>query len=164
MGGRTGGSGPGGPAVSWGGALFPRPPLPRESRTLVQALAWVPCSPRRRRAALAGWGGGGGGPAGLGAAVWVSGQWLVGCGAVGPPSRSLPPRSLQREVARAPPSRCTVGGACVGGPGSARGGRPAALSPPNRPAPAVWAVTCVAACVGVGAAAVAGFAGGSASG
>ena len=46
-----------------------------------------------------------------------------------------------------------------------QGGRPAALSPPpHSPAPAVWAVTCVTACVGVGAAAVAGFAGGSASG
>ena len=53
-GGRPGGSGPGGPAVGWGGALFPRPPLPSDSRTLVQALAWLPCSPRRRRAALAG--------------------------------------------------------------------------------------------------------------
>ena len=45
-----------------------------------------------------------------------------------------------------------------------RGGRPAALSPPHSLAPIVWAVTCVAACVGVGAAAVADFAGGSASG
>ena len=100
----------------------------------------------------------------LGAAVRGSGQRLVGCGAVGPPSRSLSPPSLPREVARAPPSRCTMGGAWVGGPGSAGGGRPAAPSPPHSLAPVVCAVTCVAACAGVGAVAVAGFAGGSASG
>ena len=68
----------------------------------------------------------------------------------------------------------TAGGAslsvvlfCGGGVGRGawlcRGGRPAALPPSHSPAPVVWAVTCVAACVGVGAAAVAGFAGGSAS-
>ena len=45
---------PRGPAVGWGVALFPRPSLPCESRILVQALAGVPCPPRRRRAALAG--------------------------------------------------------------------------------------------------------------
>ena len=100
----------------------------------------------------------------LGAAVWVSNQRLVGCGAVGTPSRSLLSPSLPREVARAPPSRCTVGGAWVRGPGSAGGGAPRHCPPPHSPAPAVWAVTCVAACVGVGAAAVMGFAGGSASG
>ena len=55
-GGPPGSSGHGGPAVGWGVALFPRPSLPCESRTLVQALAGVPCSPRRRCAALAGWG------------------------------------------------------------------------------------------------------------
>ena len=86
----------------------------------MQALVWVACSPRRRRAVLAGWGGGG--RLVLGPALWVSGQRLVGCGAVGPPSRSLPPLSLPREVARAPLSRCTVWGARVGGPGSAGGG------------------------------------------
>ena len=45
-----------------------------------------------------------------GAAVRVSGQRLAGCGAVGSPPRSLPPPSLPREVARAPPSRRIVGG------------------------------------------------------
>ena len=38
------------------GPLFSRSPLPCESRTLVQAPSWAPCSPCRRRAALAGWG------------------------------------------------------------------------------------------------------------
>ena len=134
---QPGGSGPGGPAADRGDALFPCPPLPFESGTLVQALTGVPCSPHRRRAAPAG-GGGGGGPVGAGPAARVSGQLLVGCGAVGPPSHWLPPPPLPREVARAPPSRCTVGGAWVGGPGSVRGGRPAALSPSHSPAPAVW--------------------------
>ena len=97
----------------------------------------------------------------LGAAVNVSGQ---GCGVVGSPPRSLSLPSLPWEVARAPPSRRIVGGAWVGGPGSARGGRPTALSPPHSLAPIVWDVTCAAACVGAGAVALAGFAGGSASG
>ena len=69
----------------------------------------------------------------LGAAVRVSSQRLAGCGAVGPPLRSLPPPSLPREVARAPLSRCTVGGAWVGGPGSARGGAPRHHPPPTLP-------------------------------
>ena len=60
-----------------------------------------------------------------GAAFRVSGQRLVGRGAVGPPSRSVPPSPLSLEVARALSSRCTVGGAWVGG------GHPAALSPPT---------------------------------
>ena len=51
-----------------------------------------------------------------GAAVMVSGQRLAGCGAAGSPPRSLSPPSLPREVARAPASRRTVGGAWVGGP------------------------------------------------
>ena len=89
-----------------------------------------------------------------GAAVRVSGQRLTGCGAVGSPPRSLPPPSLPREVARAPPSRRIVGGAWVGGP----------RSPPHSLVSAVCAVTCAAACVGAGAVAVAGCAGGSASG
>ena len=75
----------------------------------------------------------------LGAAARVSGQRLVGCGAVGLPSRSLPPSSLPQEVTRAPPLRCTVGGALVGGPGSAGGGRPAALSASHSFAPIAWA-------------------------
>ena len=93
------------------------------------------------------WGGGGEGWWVLGAAVRVSGQRLVGCGAVGPPSCSLSPPSRPQEVARAPPSRCTVGGALVGGPGSAGGGAPrhchplTLSSPSSGPSPAsplVW--------------------------
>ena len=45
-----------------------------------------------------------------GAALRVSGQRLAGCGAVGSPPRSLSPHYFPREVARAPPSRCIVGG------------------------------------------------------
>ena len=105
----------------------------------------------------------------------VAWRWLAGGGregqrsavsglrGSGPPLRSLSPPSLPREVARASPSRCIVGGAWAGGmapPGGASRG----TVPPQSPAPVVWAVTCVAACVGVGAAAVAGFAGGSTSG
>ena len=84
-----------------------------------------------------------------GAAVRVSSQRLASCGAVGSPPRSLSPPSLPREVARAPSSRRTVGGAWVGGPSF----------PPHFLASAVWA-----ACVGAGAVAAAGCAGGSASG
>ena len=73
----------------------------------------------------------------LRAAVRVSSQRLVGCGAVGLPSRLLPPSSLPQEVARAPLLRCTVGGAWVGGPGSAGGGVPLHCPPPthSRPSP-----------------------------
>ena len=73
----------------------------------------------------------------LGAAVRVSGQWLAGCGAVGLPSRSLPPSSLPLEAARAPPPRRTVRGVWVGGPGSAGGGVPrhCPLPTPSRPSP-----------------------------
>ena len=46
-----------------------------------------------------------------GAAVRISGQRLAGCGAVGSPPRSLSPPSLPQEVARAPLSHRTVGGA-----------------------------------------------------
>ena len=63
------------------------------------------------------------------------------------------------------PSVTLYGGGGVGrGARLRRGGRPPALSPRHSLAPVVWAVTCAAACVGVGAVAVAGFAGGSASG
>ena len=89
-----------------------------------------------------------------GAAVRVSGQRLAGCGAVGFPPLSLPLPSLPREVARAPSSRRSVGGAWVGG----------RSPPPLFLASAVRAVTCAAACVGAGAVAAAGCAGGSASG
>ena len=83
----------------------------------------------------------------LGAAVRVSAQRLVGCGAVGPPSRSLSPPSLPQEVARAPPSGCIVGGAWVGAPGSAGGGVPRHCPPstlsrpssgPSPASPLVW--------------------------
>ena len=60
-GGRPGGTGPGGPAADWGGALFSRPPLPFKCRTVVQALARAPRFPHCRRAVPAGRGGGGGG-------------------------------------------------------------------------------------------------------
>ena len=67
----------------------------------------------------------------------VSGQRLAGCGAVGPPPRSLSPPSLPREVARAPLSRRIVEGAWVGDPAP-----PPTLSrPPSWPSPAlplVW--------------------------
>ena len=90
----------------------------------------------------------------LGAAVRGSGQRLAGCGAVGSPPRSLSPPSLPRELARAPPSRRIVGGRGSGGP----------APPPHSLASAVWAVTCAAARVVAGAVALAGCAGGSASG
>ena len=67
----------------------------------------------------------------LGAPLRVSGQRLVGCGAVGSPPRSLSPPSLPREVARAPPSRRIVGGVRVGGPGFAGGGVPQHCPPPT---------------------------------
>ena len=73
----------------------------------------------------------------LGAAVLVSGQRLAGCGAVGFPSRSLPPSSLPLDVARAPSPRRIVGGVWVGGPGSAGGESPrhCPLPTPSRPSP-----------------------------
>ena len=118
--------------------------------------------------APAGLGGGGEGRWALGAAVWVSGLWLVGYGAVGPLSHSLSPPSFPREVARAPPSRGTVGGRGSGGPAppgrAPRGTAPLPLSRARRLGRRGVAVTPVAACVGVGVVAVAGSAGGSASG
>ena len=165
-GGRPGGSGPGGPAADWGGASFPHPPPPFGCQTLVQALAWAPCSPCCRCACACA--GGGGGRRVLGAAVRVSGQRLAGCGAVGLPWRSLPPSSLPLEVARAPPPRRTVGGVWVGGPGSAGGASRGTVPSPSPRAHRLGrqgaAVTCAVVCVGAGAAAVAGSAGGSASG
>ena len=73
----------------------------------------------------------------LGAAVRVSGQRLAGCGAVGLPSRSLPPPSHPLEVARAPPPRRTVGGVWVGGLALAGGGvlRHCPLPTPSRSSP-----------------------------
>ena len=73
----------------------------------------------------------------LGAVVEVSGQRLAGCGAVGLLLRSVPPSSLQLEVARAPLPYCTAGGLWVGGHGSPWGGVPrhCPLSPPPCPSP-----------------------------
>ena len=71
----------------------------------------------------------------LGATVRVSSQRLVGCGAVGPPSHSLPPSSLPQEVA---PLRRAVpwGGRGSGGPappgGASRGTVPIPLSRAHR--------------------------------
>ena len=141
-GGGHGGPGPGGQPSAAGSHPSPAPlylePDPRAG------LRWGPASPLPSSR-------GAGRP---GAAVRVSGQRLAGCGAAGSPPRSLSPPSLPREVARAPASRRTVGGAWVGGPSS----------PPDFLASAVWAVTCAAACVGAAAVAAAGCAGGSASG
>ena len=129
------------PAIGWGVAPFPRPPLELDPRA---GPRWGLSSPRLSSR-------GAGRPV---AAVRVSGQRLAGCGAAGSPPRSLSPPSLPREVARSPASCRTVGG------GVGRG----AQLPPHFLASAVWAVTCAAACVGAGAVAAAGCAGGSASG
>ena len=95
---------PQGPAIGWGVAPFPDPlylePDPHAGP------CWGPLSPPPSSR----------GAGRLGAAVRVSGQRLSGCGAVGSPPRSLSLPSLPREVARAPSSRRTVGGAWVGGP------------------------------------------------
>ena len=141
-GGRPGGPGPGGQPSAGGSHSSPAPLYPEPDPRA--GPRWGPLSPPPSRR-------GAGRP---GAAVRVSGQRLAGCGAVGSPPRSLSPPSLPREVARAPPSHRSVGGAWVGGPSS----------PPHSLASAIWAVTCAAACVGAGAVAVAGCAGGSASG
>ena len=141
-GGQHGGPGPGGQPSAGGSHPSPAP-LYLEPDTRA-GPRWGPSSPRPSSR-------GAGRP---GAAVRVSSQRLAGCGAAGSPPRSLSPPSLPREVARAPSSRRTVGGAWVGGPSS----------PPHFLASAVWAVTCAAACVGAGAVAAAGCAGGSASG
>ena len=141
-GGWPGGPGPGG-QPSAGGLHFSPAPLYLEPDTRA-GPRWGPLSPPPSPRG-AGW---------RGAAVRVSGQRLAGCGAVGSPPRSLSLPSLPREVARAPPPSRIVGGAWVGGPSS----------PPHSLPSAVWAVTCAAACVGAGAVALAGCAGGSASG
>ena len=131
-----------GTAVGWRVALFPRPPLPRVGPSCRPSLGpYFPLAVAARRWSARG-------------AVRVSGQRSAGCGAVGSPPRSLSPPSLPREVARAPLSRRIVGGAWVGGPSS----------PPHSLTSPVWDVTCDATCVGAGAVAVAGCAGGSASG
>ena len=141
-GGRHGGPSPGGQPSAGGSHPSPAPlylePDPHAG------LRWGPSSPLPSSRAA-------GRP---GAAVRVSGQWLMGCGAAGSPPRSLSPPSLPREVARAPSSRRTVGGTWVGGPSS----------PLHFLASAVWAVTCAAGYAGAGAVAAAGCAGGSASG
>ena len=111
-GGRPGGSGPGGQAVSWGVALFPRPPpLARDPRA---GPRWGPLLPPLLSRG-AGW---------LGAAVRVSGQRLVGCGAVGFPSAlvvsALPPTGGGARPSVAP----YCGGGVDRGPGFAGGGIP----------------------------------------
>ena len=159
---------PGGQPLTGGGIVFPRLPLALWCPALAQALARVPCSPRGRRAVPAGRGGGEGRCV-LGAVVWISGQRLASCGAVGLLSCSVPPSSLPLEVPRAPPPQCRVGRG-VGRRARLRwGGRPAALSPVSPPRAHClgrWgaAVTTAVACAGAGAAAVAGSAGGSAIG
>ena len=140
-GGRPGDPGPGG-QPSAGGSHSSPAPLYLESDPRA-GPRWGPSSPPPSSR-------GAGRP---GAAVRVSGQRLAGCGAVGSPPRSFSPPSLLPEVARAPPSSRIVGGAWVRGPSS----------PLHCLASAVWAVTCAAACVGAGAVAAAGCAGGSAS-
>ena len=141
-GGRHGSTGPGGQPSAGGSRPSPAPLyLELEPRARPR---WGPSSLRPLSR-------GAGRP---GAAVKVSGQWLAGCRAAGPPPRSLSPPSLPREVARSHASCRTVGGAWVGGPSS----------PPHSLASAVWAITCAATCVGAGAVAAAGCAGGSASG
>ena len=95
---------PWGPAISWGVAPFPRPPLPRAGFSRRPSLGPLIPRPLSRGA---GW---------PGVAVGVSRQWLAGCGAAGSPPRSLSPHSLPREVARPLASCRTVGGAWVGGP------------------------------------------------
>ena len=103
-GGRHGGPGPGGQPSA--GGLHPSPaPLYLEPDPRA-GLRWGPSSPLPSSR-------GAGRP---GAAVRVTGQRLAGCGKAGSPPRLLSPPSLSREVARAPASRRTVGGAWVGGP------------------------------------------------
>ena len=105
-GGRRGGPGPGNQPSAGGSHPSPAPlylePDPRAGPR------WGPSSPRPSSR-------GAGGP---GAAVRVSGQRLAGCGAAGSPPRWLSPPSRPRDVARAPASRRTMGGAWVGGPSS----------------------------------------------
>ena len=141
-GGGHGSPGPGGQPSAGGSRPSPAPlylePDPRAGPR------WGPSSPRPLSR-------GAGRP---GAAVRVSGQWLVGCGAAGSPPRSLSPHSLPQEVARSHASCRTVGGAWVGGPSP----------PPHSLVSAVWAITSAAACVGAGAVVAASCAGGSASG
>ena len=127
---------PRGPAIGWGVAPFPRSALPRAGSSCRPSLGPLILWPLSR---------GAGRP---GVAVRVSGQWLAGCGAAGSPPRSLSPHSLPLASCR------TVQGAWVGGPSP----------PPHSLVSAVWAITCAAACVGAGAVAAAGCAGGSASG
>ena len=94
---------PRGPAIGWGVAPFPRPPLPRAGFSRRPSLGPLIPRPLSR---------GAGRP---GVAVRVSSQWLAGCGAAGSPPRSLSPHSLPRGLARPLASCRTVGGAWVGG-------------------------------------------------
>ena len=125
-GGRHSGPGPGG-QPSAGESHFSPAPLCLDSDPRA-GPRWGPSSPPPSSR-------GAGRP---GAAVRVSGQRSAGCGAVGSPARSLSLPSLPREVARAPSSRRTMGGAWVGG----RSPPPPNFScPPSGPSPAtllVW--------------------------
>ena len=95
---------PRGPAIGWGVAPFPRPPLPRAGFSRRPSLGPLIPRPLSRSAGQSG------------VTVRVSGQSLAGCGAAGSPPRSLSPHSLPREVARPLASCRTVGGAWAGGP------------------------------------------------
>ena len=136
QGGRPGGSGAGGPAVGWGVALFPRPSLPCESWTLVQALAGVPA------------------PLAVVARRWLAaGSRESQRSAVGGlRSSGFPPALV---VSALPPTgggaRPSVAPYCGGGVGRGTrlrpGGRPTTLSPPtlcrpwsgpSRAPPLVW--------------------------
>ena len=127
----------GGQPLTRGGALFPRPPPPFGCHTLVQALARAPCSPRCRRAVLAGRGGGGA----VSAGGSVSGQQsaVSGLRGSGPPLPLVAP-VLPPTGGRARPSAAPYGGGGVGrGARLLWGGRPAALSPSHLLALIAWA-------------------------
>ena len=118
-GGQPGGSGPGGQPSAGGSLSSPAP--------LYLARAGPSCrpslgSPAPRRSLR--------GASRPGAAVRVSSQQLVGCGAVGSPPRSLSLPSLPREVARAPLSRRIVGGRGSGGPAPPGGASHSTVPPP----------------------------------
>ena len=141
-GGRPGGPGTGGQPSAGGSHSSPAPLyLEPDHRA---GPRWGPLSPPPSPRG-AGW---------PGAALRVSSQRLAGCGAVGSPrARWLrpPPRGRWCALLR---HAVSLGGSWVAGPSS----------PPDSLASAVLAVTCAATCVGAGAVAVAGCAGGSASG
>ena len=133
---------PRGPAIGQGVAPFSRTPLSRAGFSRTPSPGPLIPRPLSR---------GAGRP---GVAVRVSGQWLRVAGQQVPPgARCL--RTPSRGRWRALVSRAIPwGGRGSGGP----------APPPKSPLPTVWRFTCAAACVGAGAAAALGCAGGSASG